>query len=925
MALGLIGRDVEIQLLDAILDATVDRGDALLVSGEPGIGKTSLLEAVVRRARSHGYRVLTVAGLQSERELPYAGLHQLLQPVLGVAGSLAAPQRSALLTALGMREGAPPEMFLVALATLNLLDKVSDEDPLVVVADDVHWLDAATTSVLAFLARRLESTHIVVVLALRQGPPTSLTSAHLREIHLEPLSEAASARLVDATAPDLDHHSRRLVFDEARGNPLALVELPQAFRRLGSDGREGALRTVPLSERLERTFSAEAAMLPKQTQAVLLYAALDSDCSVDDLLRTAREGAGDEVTVDVLQPALDAGLISIVGSVVRFRHPLIRSALDQSAAVAQRRNAHLVLARIVADPDRRAWHRAKAALGPDEDAATDLDAVATRARDRGATASALGALELAASLTPDESHRARRLLAAAELAFQLGDRPAVSRLVDAAGALRLTSHDAARVTWLREIFYDGEPGLASAIGHLVAAARAAEQAGDVCLSLNLLHGAALRCWWADPGTDAKDLVRNAVEELAGDREAPLALEILAMVEPIASAARISARVREAAAADGPDPSRNQLLAFAAFAVGDYAQAIELLDRAAPALRAQGRLGVLAQLLVMRATAAVNTGDFSRATETADEANRLATETEQPIWVAISQIWRAVLVGLHGDEPAAEAQIATAVEEFGGPRLIVLDLADFARALIALTAGRHEAAWELLSPPFLPGGLAFRRLPAHSAAPFLIESAVRSGRINDARRAMEVLEALAERTASPLLEIGVRFGRALLAEDSNAEGLYETALVESERWPFHHARLELSYGTWLRRQRRIAHSRPHLRAARDAFNELGAQPWADMARVELRAAGARDAEPVPALRQPLTPQELQIARMAAYGHSNREIANQLFLSHRTVGAHLYRVFPKLGIVSRSELAQALSTIEPPLQREGTQREIRSSAT
>src|SRR4029077_18770233 len=368
------------------------------------------------------------------------------------AGALPGPQKNALNTAFGMRAGAPPEVFLVGLATLGLMGEVADEKPLVVVADDAQWLDGATSTVLRFVARRLESTHILLIVGLRETSQASVRSPHQQEIHVEPLSDTASADLLVSAAPDLDVQTRRLILDEAVGNPLALLELPRAFRLQGTDGREGALRSIPLTDRLERTFSTQAAHLPKLTQTALLLTALDKDPTVNDVLEAARRRVGEEVTVDVLQAAVDAGLISVAGSTVRYRHPLMRSALEQAATAGERRNAHLAFAEVIADPDRRAWHRAQAVLGEDEGAAADLEMTAARAHDRGAPATALGALELAASLTPRGPGRARRLLAAAELAFQLGDPPAVGRLLDAAASLELSPNDVARMTWLREIF-----------------------------------------------------------------------------------------------------------------------------------------------------------------------------------------------------------------------------------------------------------------------------------------------------------------------------------------------------------------------------------------------------------------------------------------------------------------------------------------
>ncbi len=910
----LVGRDAEMALLDAALAEAAEHGSALLVTGAAGIGKTSLLDAATTAARSRGYKVLAVTGLESEADLPYAGLHQLLQPVLQSAGALPVPQKNALLTALGMREGAPPQMFLVALATLSLLDAVAGEGPLVVVADDFQWQDSATSSVLTFVARRLESTHILLFIGLRDTFQTALLSRQLAEIHVEPLSDAASADLLVCVAPDLDIQTRRLILDEALGNPLALMELPRALRVQSTDGREGALRSIPLTDRLERTFSAQAGQLPRLTQAALLLIALDKDPTVDDVLDALRKQMGVQVTVDVLQPAVDEGLISVAGSTVSYRHPLMRSALDQAATAGQRRSAHLALADVIADPDRRAWHRAKAVLGEDEGAAADLEITARRAQDRGAPATALGALELAASLTPHGPERARRLLAAAEMAFQLGDPPAVARLLDSAASLELSPHDVARMTWLREIFHDGAPGDPNAIARLVGVAREAAAGGDRDLSLNLLQGAALRCWWADPGPTAKNLVIDAVEQIAGDVLDPRALEILALAAPVDAASRIATRVREAAQLDDADPSRTLVLAFAAYAAGDRAESIELMDRAAPILRAQGRLGLLAQLLAVRGWAGINTGQLRDAIHYLEEANHLAIETGQPIWTAISKLGRAALSGLEGEERAAELLIAEATEPLASLGLsIVPAKAEFARGVTHLTAGRHSEAFDHFVRMFDPHGPAYHEVVAQAAAPYVIECAVRAGRNDEARRMMTLLEELGKRTRATLVHIGLRFARPLLADDSEAQDLYETALNAEPRWPLDFARLEMSYGSWLRRQRRITESRPHLRAAGDTFDTLGVQPWADKARAELRASGERIPERARAPRQPLSPQELQIAQMAASGLSNRQIADRLFLSHRTVGAHLYRVFPKLGIVSRSELTRALESIEPALAR------------
>jgi DNA-binding CsgD family transcriptional regulator len=469
------------------------------------------------------------------------------------------------------------------------------------------------------------------------------------------------------------------------------------------------------------------------------------------------------------------------------------------------------------------------------------------------------------------------------------------------------------MTWLREIFYDGSPGNAEAILKLVTVAEEMAAQGDRNLALQLLQGAALRCWWAEPGREARASVVRAVEQMSGREWTPRALTILSLAAPVDSGARVSREIAKAGLVDSTDGQGTQLLAFAAYGVGDIAPSIGLMNRAVPLLRAEGRLSLLAQVLTVRAHAGINTGNFADAARDAEEGGRLAIETEQPIWIAISRMGRAMLAGLRGDERGAAELVTEAAKPVMSLRLtLILGQSELARGLTAMTAGHNSDAVDHFIRMFDPEEATYHEIVSTGAAPYVVEAAMRAGRHQDALRMMALLEALSRRTPAALVHAGVRYGRAVLAEDSRAEGLYELALKAEPKWPFDHARLQMSYGGWLRRQRRITESRPYLRTARDTFEALGVHAWADKARAELRAAGERIAEPTKAPHQPLSPQELQIAQMAASGLSNREIGDRLFLSHRTVGAHLYRVFPKLGIASRSELSVALETLEPALK-------------
>jgi DNA-binding CsgD family transcriptional regulator len=911
-ASGLVGRDSEIAQLDSALNSAIDQGGAVLITGPPGIGKTSILDAAAVDARGRGYRLLRATGLECEAQFAYAGLHQVLQSVLALADRLPAPQRTALMTALGITAGTAPDMFLVGLATLNLLEEAAADKAVVLIVDDVQWLDGPTSAVLTFIARRLESTSILLFLGLRDLFDTPLRIARLPEIKLEPLDDSAATQLLDTVAPDLEPHLRQRVLAQALGNPLALVELPRALA-FETAQRRAPAGTAPLTDRMERAFSAQVATLPKNTQAALLLAALDTDPTVAEVVQATRIQAGSEMTVDVLEPALDAGLITIADAGIRFRHPLMRSALDQVASPAQRRAAHLALANVNDDPDRRAWHRAASVLGTDDVVAADLEASAARAQNRGATAIALSAQELAASLTSDGPLRARRLLAAAEMASQLGQPAVVGRLLDAAAKLELTANDIARMTWLREILSYGVPADANAITNLVRVAKETAQQGDRNLALNLLYGAALRRRWAAPGTGARDVIVEAVEQVAADELDPQALVILSLADPVDLGDRISQRVAQAAMIDVADASRTYRLGLAAGAAGDWSVGLDLLKRAAPGLRAQGRLGLLAQLLTLCSWDEIHIGRFNDASADAEEGHRLAIETAQPIWIAGSQIAMGLLAGLRGEEAAAE-RLALEAEGVVLPRRMtdLLSFLQLARGLTAMTAGRHADAYGHFARMTDPNDVAFSQTQSYAAAGYLVASAIQAGRPDDATRHILAFESLGKRTSATILHMGLRFARAALADDSTAEGLYQAALNTEPKWPFDYARLQMSYGAWLRRQRRITECRPYLRAARDAFEAIGVHPWADKSRAELRASGERAHERTKPMHASLSPQERQVAQMAATGLSNREIANRLFLSHRTVGVHLYRVFPKLGITSRSELSGALASLEPAIE-------------
>jgi DNA-binding CsgD family transcriptional regulator len=903
-SISLFGRESEMQVLTGLLDKVHDQGGSLVISGEPGIGKSALLSAVGARARERGMLVLMTTGVQSEAQLPFAGVHQLLQPALGQVGMLAEPQRDAILAAFGLARPATSNLFLTALAALNLLAASAARVPVLVVVEDAHWLDRSTCDVLTFVARRLEFEPILLVAALRDGFESPFNDAGLPTLHLEPLAALAAAALLDRRAPGLPAEGRERVLDEAAGNPLALMELPAALTHLGNAARLPVW--LPLSTRLERAFAARVSDLRAAARTALLVAAVNDGPLISEVLDAAALLAGGRLTVDVLDPAVAARLVDVDGTELRFRHPLIRTAIRQQASVSQRYAAHAALADILSgQPERGIWHRAASIIGPDETVACGLEAAAARAQRRGANSMAVSALQRAAALS-DGPHRAGRLLRAAELAFEMGRQDLVSGLLAEAKPLDLPLRERARMTWIQESFADGIPGDASKVRSLASVAGRASADGDNDLALKLLYGAALQCWWSDPGQEARDQVVAEAERLDVDPGDPRLLVILAFAAPIERGAAVMDRLSRLEPDTGGEAGAARLAGNAAMAVGAFDIAARFLAASAAGLRAEGRLGLLARTLALQAWTAANLTDLGTAIPAAEEGSRLAQETNQPLVLATAQAAQALLAAVRGDQTAV-AQLAAQAERVCVPigASGVLAAVQFARGLAALSAGRPGEALEHLLRLHDPADPAYHVAIRCGTVGDLADAARHSGDPGAARVFVEQLETAARQTPSPLLHAGLRYARALLAGDADAGELFEAALQsDMTAWPFLRARVQLAYGEWLHQQRQDSASRAPLRAAKQAFDALGAIPWSERARQQLRATGETSRPRTLEAWDQLTPQELQIAQLAAEGLSNREIGQMVYLSHRTVSSHLYRVFPKLGISSRAELRSML---------------------
>ena len=921
----LLGRDKELTALASPIDQITEHGAAVVVLGEPGVGKSALLRAAARHGRAAGLQVLQTTGIECEARLPFAGLHQLLRPVIGMAAQLPEAQWRALSSAFGTepvpqqapqqapQPGAQPERFMIALAALNLLTNIAARAPVLMIVDDVQWLDRPTQEILVFMARRISADPIVLIGSLRDGHDTAFTSAGLTELKVGGLDGASARDLLAVHAGDLSSADRKRVLNTAQGNPLALIELPAALAAATAAGLELLPPALPLTIRLERAFAARLADLPQSARDAVLLAAVDSADDLPEILAAASGLSGQPVSVAMLEPAAEIGLIRFDDLHVRFRHPLVRSAVLQAETSVRRQDAHMALARILADePYRRALHRSQAITGPDDAVADELEANHLISLRRGSVAEAIWALERSAQLTTDSATRGRRLLLAAEHAFALGRADLVDELLSRAARTRLSRLDLARMEWLREIFHDGVPGDSARVFELCEMASQSLEAEDRGLALNLLLGAALRCWWSDTGPAARARVVAGAAKFDGTEHDPYLIAVLGVADPLRQGSLVIERLHAVVLECVADPAELWLLGMAAHAVGEPARAADFLARAESRLRDDGRLGLLSQVLTMQVLDNVELGDWGRAAAAAEEGRRLALETGQPIWDTGTLTLTAIMAGLHGDSERAQSVAAEAEHAANGRRLNdLLCCVQLARGIGLAAAGEYSGAYDALSRLFDPNDAAFHPTERFHGVTFLAEAAAHAGRIAEGRAVIRALEDDAITTTSATLHRHLSYARAVLAEEEDAEELFRAALrADLVRWPWLRARIELAYGSWLRRRRRVAQSRQYLRSAQTVFDLIGARSWADQARAELRASGMRAATPAPTAFSALSPQELQIARLAAEGLSNREIAQRLYLSPRTVGSHLYRIFPKLDISSRVELAALLDAARRP---------------
>ena len=886
----LYGRDDERAVLDDLLaGAAGGRSGALVITGEPGIGKTALLEYA---ASASGARLLRATGAESEAELPFAGLQLLLRSALGSLDALPEVQAIALRGALGLAATGVPDRFLVGLAVLSLLSEVAGDGPLLCLVDDAQWLDKESAEALLFVARRLDAEGVVLLLGTRDagrftGLPTRLLSG---------LDAAASAALLADRGEDLPARLRYRLLAEAGGNPLALIELPTA---LGDTPPDGAL---PLTERMRAAFADQVHRLPGATRTLLRVAAADD---TGDLAVVLRAAGALGASVHDLTPAERAGLVRVADDTLTFRHPLLRTAVYQDVPLGERLALHQALAGALTGPgdvDRRAWHLAAALTAPDEDVAAELERIAGLAGRRSGHAAAAAAYERAVRLTPDPATRVRRLILAAEAAGEAG---AVDRALELAGQVTEPPADVAQRARLTQVvafsrFWQGQE--AQAYRLLV------DLAGDLDAheAVETLLEAAYIAWF----TGQRELL-DAVDRLTALR-VPAEDRLLPMVRLLVAGLSVATgRAAEADAVDktfgeavraAGDDYRELLFACAVQVVsGRDRQAQELVETLIARTRAAGLIAWLPNLLFVQAEAQLAHGQHRDAATTAEEALRIAVAAGLSQWPSQLSGVLAYLAAIGGDEERCRELADPILAVPGDPGL---PRARWALAMLDLGHGRAADARDRLvelARVHDDYGVSVTR-----SAPDLVEAAVRAGSPAPAVAAAARYASWAGRTGQAWARALASRCQALLAPDDEAERHYQEALAlhQADHRPFERARTALLYGEWLRRARRKAEASTHLRGARADFERLGATPWAARAATELTATGVGGA-PDPAapagVAGVLTPQELRIARLAARGLSNRDIAAQLFLSPRTVGFHLYKAYPKLGVLSRGELA------------------------
>ena len=919
-AAALVGRSRELGLIDSFLDLAAAEGGALLFTGEPGVGKTMLLDAAAAAAEAAGSRVLRVAGAEFGSEANFSGLGDLLRPVLAERRQLSDLNQRALNATLGLASGSALDWLILANAVLALLRQVAAAGPVLLVVDDLPWLDRPSAMVLGLVARRLTGTRIGFLGAARPEEDRFFERRTLPGHEVRPLDQAAAEELIRARFPELAPQVRRRLLAEALGNPLALVELPAALTGPQRAGLAALPAVLPLHGRLQSLFASRVTSLPDPARRLLLLAALDGSGELRVLSATGKSWPGD------LGPAEQAGLVRVDDGAGRlvFRHPLIRSATVELASASDRRQAHRVLAGQLADePERRAWHLGQAAEGPDAQIAGLLEDAAQRILRRGDAVGAVSALLRAAELSPARADHSRRLAQAAFVgasvtmevdtvspllgdARQAGQEPGISLLTAATAAFMLLNGDGDVITahrLLTQAIEDqagskdpdrtSDAGLFEAISTLFIVCVFGGQAG----------------LWAP--------FHAAISRFAADLPPDLYLLSQAYADPAHTAVAVLPQIDAAIASlhGETDHLRILMISSTAHFTDRQAGCREALWRVVREVRQGSAVTPLITALEHLSFDAWMAGRWDQAQELADECLELCLAHGYLLQTWTIRYRQALIAAARGAYDVADALTAEMMGWAAPRRIGQAELAaHHVASLAALGRGDFEDAYRHAAS-ISPAGV----LGSHVAYALwvlldLVEAAVRTDRGAEAAAHVAAMRTAGIGVISARLALITAAAAALVAPHEQVRARFDEALATpgADQWPFDLARVQLLYGEWLRRARSTADARLHLGAAVDTFRRLGAQPWQLRAGHELRATGLAAQAPDPGSggAQPLAPLDYEIAKLAAAGLTNKQIGERLFLSHRTVAAHLYQIFPRLGIASRAALRDALAALDEP---------------
>ena len=906
----LIGRETELDRLRAFLAAARTEGGALLVTGEPGVGKTGLLDAASEAASAAGMRILRAAGVEFEAATSFSGLNQLLLPLLAALPHLPAVHRDALNVALGFGDGAPPSRLVVSNAALVLLRQTATARPVLVILDDLPWLDRASAGVLGFVARRLAGSQVGLLGASRTGEVDFFDHAGLPELEVPRLDDVAAGQLLDSRFPELASTVRQRILVEAQGNPLALLELPVA---LGPGMRASASAlppALPLSWRLQALFGSRIAVLPPRTRQLLLLMALDGTGDVRIL-----EGTAPNAGFRDLAAAEQARLAYLDQATHRlaFHHPLMRSAVVDLSHAEDRRSAHRLLADVwAAQPDRQAWHLAEAAIEPDESVAAQLEGAAARILARGDAVGCVKALTRASELSPRNAERGRRLAAAAYIGADVaGDLANASKMLAELGRGHVDLEGSLQAAVAASAFLlnaDGDVATAHRLLVRATETRVEAHAGADPLLEEALNTLMMVCYYGGRAD-----LWQPFHEIARGVRVPLAViqNSRTFADPVrtALAGLRSLEAAIAALARESDPTRIVRTAIAGCYVDRMGGCREALWRVVRDARQGGAVASGLNASMVLSWDDFFAGDWDEAGELDGEVVRVAEELGYGLLAWPAKLVLALIASARGDD--RRTLELDAVVEWARPRGfgVVEWYACQARGLAALGRGDYEDAYQQACKISPPGTLASHVPHALTVLMDLVEAAVRTGRHAEAAAHVAAMQEANLAAVSSRLALVVGASAAMAAPEDTAFDLFQAALSLPgiERWKFDLARVRLAYGERLRRHRAMAAARVQLNAALETFEGLEARPWLDRASAELRATGQAKPRSGDKILDRLTAQEFEIVSLAASGLTNKQIAERLFLSHRTVSGHLHRAFPKLGVATRAALRDALASV------------------